>query len=88
MGEEGKLDGLWAAAEELDLTGLKCPMPSLMTAKTLRGLPQGGLVAVTVTDALAPLDLRHLCQRDGHDVVDERRNEIGAQLLIRSGPRG
>lgn len=81
------LNALWAEAEVLDLTGLKCPMPTLMTAKALRRLPGGAAVAVIVTDPLAPLDLRHLCQKGGHTVLAERKNEIGAQLLIISGPR-
>ncbi len=78
----------WQDAHELDLSGLKCPLPSLMTAKTLRGVAPGSRVAVTVTDPLAPLDLRHLCQRDGHEVLDDIQNENGARrLLIRRGPR-
>jgi tRNA 2-thiouridine synthesizing protein A len=81
-------DELWFAAQVLDLTGLKCPMPSLMTAKALRNLPVGASIAVAVTDPLAPLDLRHLCQKDGHTLLAERTNENGTQLLIRSGPRG
>lgn len=77
----------WQLAEVLDLTGLKCPLPALLTEKALRRLPAGARVAVTVTDAMAPLDLRHLCQRDGHELVAERKNENGARrLLIRRGP--
>ena len=79
---------LWIGARAMDLTGLKCPLPALMTAKALRDLPVGSLLAVTVSDPLAPLDLRHLCQKDGHTVLDELKNENGARLLIRSGPRG
>lgn len=82
------LDELWFGARVLDLTGLKCPLPSLMTAKVLRNLQAGAAVAVTVTDPMAPLDLRHLCQRDGHTLLAERTNENGTRLLIRSGPRG
>ena len=86
--ETSPVDAQWQGAYELDLTGLKCPLPSLMTAKAMRGLASGTCVAVTVTDALAPLDLRHLCQRDGHDVLDDVQNENGARrLLIRRGPR-
>jgi hypothetical protein len=45
------------------------------------------VVSGTVTDALAPLDLRHLCQSEGHIVLDEAVNEKGARrLLIRRGP--
>lgn len=78
----------WRSARQLDLTGLKCPMPSLMTEKALRGMDVGERLAVIVTDPLAPLDLRHLCQRGGHSVVAEGQNEFGARrLLICRGPR-
>lgn len=78
----------WAAARNLDLTGLKCPMPALLTARALKGMSEGERLLVTVTDALAPLDLRHVCQRGGHAFCGERSNENGArQLLIRCGPR-
>lgn len=78
---------MWTEAEDVDLTGLKCPMPALLTRRVLRRSIEGALIAVTVTDALAPLDLRHLCQSDGHSLVDETTNEKGARrLLIRRGP--
>lgn len=78
----------WNEARELDLRGLKCPLPALLTAKALRSMAAGDGLAVVVTDPLAPLDLRHLCQRDGHEVRAERAYENGArQILIRCGPR-
>lgn len=74
-------------AEEVDLTGLKCPMPSLMTRRALARCSPGMLIAVTVTDPLAPLDLRHLCQKDGHEVLEETTHENGARrIVIRRGP--
>ncbi len=82
------LDELWQAAQTLDLTGLKCPMPALIAARALRDSPHGTAIAVRVTDPLAPLDLRHLCDKEGHTVLAERKNENGALLLIRSRPRG
>lgn len=85
MSEPGTL---WQNAAELDLTGLKCPMPALMTERALRRIAPGSLMAVTVSDALAPLDLRHLCERDGHEVIDEVLKSNGAKrLLICRGPR-
>lgn len=73
---------------ELDLVGLKCPLPSLLTEKALREMREGDCLAVVVTDPLAPLDLRHLCQRGGHELLAELQNENGArQLVIRCGPR-
>lgn len=82
------LNSLWQKAEQLDLTGLKCPMPVLVTRRALNEVAPGCLVAVTVTDALAPLDLRHLCEREGHQLVGETLKSNGAKrLLIRRGPR-
>ncbi len=82
-----EIQQMWAAAEEVDLTGLKCPMPALLTRRALRRSIEGALIAVTVTDSLAPLDLRHLCQCEGHVLLDEAGNEKGARrLLIRRGP--
>lgn len=79
---------MWDEAEAVDLSGLKCPMPAILTERHLRAASEGALFAVTVTDALAPLDLKHLCQRDGHEVLAEAQNEDGARrLLIRRGPR-
>lgn len=81
-------DSDWLHARDLDLTGLKCPMPALLTEKALRGMGEGERVTVTVTDALAPIDLRHVCQRGGHEFCGERTQENGArQILIRCGPR-
>lgn len=83
----GEIQQMWADAEEVDLTGLKCPMPALLTRRALRRSIEGAVIAVTVTDALAPLDLRHLCHTDGHALLDEAANEKGARrLLIRRGP--
>jgi tRNA 2-thiouridine synthesizing protein A len=83
----GEVQRMWADAEDVDLTGLKCPMPALLTRRALRRSIEGALIAVTATGALAPLDLRHLCQSEGHIVLDEAVNEKGARrLLIRRGP--
>ena len=69
--------------EELDLTGLKCPLPALMTARALRRLPPGALLLVTVSDALAPLDLQFLCEREGHLLVEHSKLDAVSRLLLK-----
>lgn len=76
-------DEAWQRAEALDLTGLKCPLPALLTEKALRRLAGGAYLAVTVSDPMAPLDLRHVCQRDGHALVAQAALAGGQRLLIR-----
>lgn len=88
MHDDGDLGTVWREAAALDLTGLKCPMPALMTAKALRAMSEGMYLAVTVSDPLAPLDIRHLCNQEGHAFLGEAQNETGARrLLVRRGPR-
>jgi tRNA 2-thiouridine synthesizing protein A len=70
-------------AEELDLTGLKCPLPALMTAKTLRRLAPGTVLAVLVSDPLAPLDIKFLCERQGHDFLEQTKFEAVTRILLR-----
>jgi tRNA 2-thiouridine synthesizing protein A len=69
--------------EELDLKGLKCPLPALMTARALRRLPSGARLAIFVTDPLAPLDIRFLCEREGHAVIEQTTGEDAVRILVR-----
>ena len=69
--------------EELDLKGLKCPLPALMTARALRRLAHGAQLAVFVTDALAPLDIRFLCEREGHQFVEQTNVDEAVRILLR-----
>ena len=70
-------------AEELDLKGLKCPLPALMTARALRRLAHGARLAVLVTDPMAPLDIRFLCEREGHEFVAQTAAGDAVRILIR-----
>jgi tRNA 2-thiouridine synthesizing protein A len=45
---------------KLDLSGLKCPLPALMTRKALKSLAPGDRLEVRCTDPLAVIDIPHL----------------------------
>lgn len=51
--------------KELDLTGLKCPLPALKTRKALRGMRPGERLAVRCTDPLASIDIPNLVNETG-----------------------
>ena len=68
--------------EELDLKGLKCPLPALMTARALRRVAPGTRLAVLVTDPLAPLDIRFLCEREGHEFVEQTAADGVVRVLV------
>ena len=49
---------------ELDLRGLKCPLPALHTARRLKALVPGARLSVLADDPMAAIDIPHLCRQD------------------------
>jgi tRNA 2-thiouridine synthesizing protein A len=50
---------------QLDLTGLKCPLPALKTRKALSGISPGERLEVRCTDPLAAIDIPNLINEVG-----------------------
>ena len=63
----------------LDLKGLKCPLPALRTGKALARLNQGETLSVTCTDPMAQIDIPHLVQSEGHQLIAQ---EVKADHLV------
>ena len=59
------------AVVELDLTGLKCPLPALRTRKALRTMASGARLAVTATDPLAAIDIPNAAREEGARVESQ-----------------
>jgi tRNA 2-thiouridine synthesizing protein A len=60
----------------LDLTGLKCPLPALRTAKALKALAAGQSMVVRCTDPMAAIDIPNLLRETGDELrADEREDE-------------
>ena len=53
------------AMTQLDLTGLKCPLPALKTRKALKGISPGDRLEVRCTDPLAAIDIPNLINETG-----------------------
>jgi TusA-related sulfurtransferase len=70
-----------AAIHELDLSGLKCPLPVLRTRKVLENSPAGGRIRLICTDPLTVIDIPHLVQQTG-DVLEEHREANGKQVFL------
>ena len=66
---------------DLDLSGLKCPLPVLRTRKALRGLPAGLTLMVTCTDPLAMIDIPNLVREEGARLDATER--LGDRLRFR-----
>lgn len=72
-----------AGTVELDLSGLKCPLPALRTRKALRSLPPGTRLAVTCTDPLAGIDIPNLVREEGAALEAQERDGFVSRFLIR-----
>lgn len=55
---------------ELDLLGLKCPLPALRTARALDALQPGDTLLVTASDPLATLDIPNVVRERGDALLD------------------
>ncbi len=56
--------------KELDLRGLKCPLPVLRTRKALARLGSGEDLVVLCTDPLSRIDIPHLVYETG-DLLEQ-----------------
>ncbi|MBA9071257.1 tRNA 2-thiouridine synthesizing protein A [Methylobacterium sp. RAS18] len=70
---------------ELDLSGLKCPLPALRTRKALRALAPGARLVVTATDPLAGIDIPNVVREEGAALEALERHGPAARFLIRRG---
>ena len=72
-----------APGVDLDLSGLKCPLPVLKARKALRDYDDGAEVSVRVTDPKAPADFRALCDTVGHELLSQVTEPGGHRLTLR-----
>src|SRR5512135_1940630 len=72
-----------AAAEVLDLRGLKCPLPALLAKRALLRVRPGTLVDVVADDPLAAVDIPHMCAQESFDVLWSRSDGEVVFLRLR-----
>ncbi len=72
-------------SETLDLRGLKCPLPALVSSRKLAHLAPGTLLTVLATDPMASLDLPHMCHKEGHAYEGMTAHDGYNEFQIRSG---
>lgn len=68
-----------------DLRGLKCPLPVLRSRKKLATLKAGDILTVETTDPLAVIDITHMCNEDGHRLVEAVAVDKGHRFRIVKG---
>lgn len=67
--------------KNLNLRGLKCPLPALRTRKALAGLAVGDVLVVECTDPLAAVDIPNLINQTGDTL--EKTDRAKKVLIFR-----
>lgn len=72
-------------SENLDLTGLKCPLPVLRTRKALRRLAAGAELEVSCTDPMSAIDIPNMVREEGDSLIEQRTDAARLVFRIRKG---
>ena len=70
------------AETNMNLRGLKCPLPALKTRKALKSVPPGDFLEVHCTDPLSVIDIPNLIRETGDKVEITARDENRIVFLI------
>ena len=54
---------------ELNLSGMKCPLPVLKARRQINQMAPRSVLKVTADDPAAPLDFEHFCHTGGHALL-------------------
>lgn len=71
------------ADQELDASGLNCPLPILRTKKSLNGMEPGQILKVIATDPGAVKDIEAFCNQTGNDLQSSAEEDGKFVFLIK-----
>ncbi|MDP2738666.1 MAG: sulfurtransferase TusA family protein [Pseudorhodobacter sp.] len=71
--------------DEIDATGLLCPLPVLKARKRLRAMAPGAVLRLISTDPAAVIDVPHFCAEVGHTLISSTASGTARIYLIRRG---
>ena len=69
--------------EDLDATGLLCPLPVLKAAKRLRALPASQVLRVQTDDPAAIIDVPNYCRESGNEYLGIQEIDDAQHHFIR-----
>jgi len=69
--------------QELDVRGLRCPLPVLKANKALRGMAPGAELTVLATDPAAETDFPAFAQETGHVLLSATRQDDVFRFVLR-----
>ncbi len=69
--------------QEIDATGLLCPLPVLKARKRLAAMTPGAVLKLIATDPAAVIDVPHFCGESGHTLVGTSEDGATQVYFIR-----
>lgn len=78
-----KVDNFLKADKFLDVQGLFCPKPIVMTAGTLQSMDKGQILQVVCSDNTAKLSIPMLCERGSFKLLDLTEGDGVLNFFIR-----
>lgn len=69
--------------QELDATGLNCPLPILRCKKAMNGMEAGQIIKVIATDPGAIKDFEAYCNQTGHELLRSSDDGGKSTFLIK-----
>jgi tRNA 2-thiouridine synthesizing protein A len=71
--------------QELDASGLLCPLPVLKARKRLKGMAPGEVLRLVSTDPASVVDVPHFCNESGNMLEDSyQEGEVLVYLIRRT----
>ncbi|VAX26694.1 hypothetical protein MNBD_NITROSPIRAE02-766 [hydrothermal vent metagenome] len=68
----------------LDVKGLSCPGPTVLTMKALEGMKKGKVLQVIANDTSTRLAIPSLCMNTGYELLEFREDEGTLYFFIKS----
>jgi len=69
--------------EELDATGLNCPLPILRAKKALNGMESGKVLRIIATDPGSVKDFEAFAKQTGNELLSSSEEEGKFMFLMR-----
>jgi tRNA 2-thiouridine synthesizing protein A len=67
--------------EELDVKGMVCPRPMVMTMTAMKGMETGQVLRVTANDSSVKHSIPAFCERAGYSLL-EQSEELGTFIFV------
>ena len=68
---------------ELDLRGLRCPLPMVRVSQNITKVPIGGIVRAVTTDAGSLADITSWARTTGNEILKKERLDKDIVFLIK-----